>query len=327
MQKRREQAENLSESMIAMFANAQTTDEDDIYEKYRLYILKTIKRIALDLLQNTYAPEKAERIVSRTREFMEPLFPVIEDKSEKNSLFLECASELLHSLLEKAPNLLIKEFKKSILDIFNKDNFFSQSKHTLKYWTKIIDKVVGCDKYTDLFGEYLSKITLSGSFFSKESTINNTRVKSFKRVCFIIFSGGQDQYTSKLKLLLDKISEVIKNAETVHPSLLILILFCIRILILRLSNTNLKELFKQIWPMLITLLIQIYGVNSQEQQKSSSNISEQTKNPNLLLAGLKLIEILSISQFDEFYLHQWIFVFDYFGLQVKPKTDSAPAIQ
>ena len=60
--------------------------------------------------------------------------------------------------------------------------------------------------------------------FSKESTLNNTRIKSFKRVCFIIFSGNVDQYANKVKVLLDKISEVIKNAETVHPSLLILIL-------------------------------------------------------------------------------------------------------
>lgn len=56
---------------------------------------------------------------------MEPLFTVIEDKSEKNYLFLECCSEVLNSLLERSPALLFKEFKKPILDIFNKDNFFA----------------------------------------------------------------------------------------------------------------------------------------------------------------------------------------------------------
>ncbi|KRX02740.1 Armadillo-type fold [Pseudocohnilembus persalinus] len=311
--------EKTDDIMVHMFANAQTTETDEIYQKYRLYILKTIKNISLDLLQNTYAPERSDRIVSRTKEYMEPLFTIIEDKSDKNQMFLQAASEVLHSLLSKAPNLMLKEFKKGILDIFNKDNFFNQSKQTMKYWSKIIDQVLSCDKLNDQFTEYLSKLTLTGSFFSKESTINNTRIKSFKRVCFIIFSGTQDQYSNKLKALLDKISEVIKNAEQVHPSLLILILFCIRILILRLSNANLKELFKQIWPMLITILIQIYG--------SASEVRPEHKNPNLLLAGLKLIEILSISQFDEFQLHQWIFVFDYFGLQVSSLEEIQEQLQ
>jgi hypothetical protein len=37
-----------------------------------------------------------------------------------------------------------------------------------------------------------------------------------------------------------------------------------------------------------------------------------------MLAGLKLIETLSFIQLDEFYLHQWMFVFDYFGLKIDP---------
>lgn len=33
-----------------MFENIDTTKEDELYAKYRLYIMKTIKNIALDLL-------------------------------------------------------------------------------------------------------------------------------------------------------------------------------------------------------------------------------------------------------------------------------------
>eukprot|EP01015_Nassula_variabilis_P035265 TRINITY_DN8832_c0_g2_i1.p2 TRINITY_DN8832_c0_g2~~TRINITY_DN8832_c0_g2_i1.p2 ORF type:complete len:112 (-),score=16.68 TRINITY_DN8832_c0_g2_i1:62-397(-) len=44
---------------------------------------------------------------------------------------------------------------------------------------------------------------------------------------------------------------------------------------------------------------------------------EQTVNPNLTLAALKLIELISVVGLEEFHLHQWIFVFDYFGLQLK----------
>lgn len=77
-----------------------------------------------------------------------------------------------------------------------------------------------------------------------------------------------------------------------------------RILILRLSSKTLNLLFKNIWPVLLSLLIQILS------KKQNSAITSNTKNPNLVLSALKLIELISIVQFDDFYLHQWMFVFD-----------------
>lgn len=57
---------------------------------------------------------------------MDPIFPIMENKSSENQIFLECSSELLYSLLENARGILIKEFKKPILDIFlgNVNYFF-----------------------------------------------------------------------------------------------------------------------------------------------------------------------------------------------------------
>lgn len=67
------------------------------------------------------------------------------------------------------------------------------------------------------------------------------------------------------------------KSENPSPALLILILFCIRILLMRLSESALNRMFKSFWPSLITLLIQIY---------SKQSFSSCT---NLLLAGLKVI--------------------------------------
>ena len=55
------------------------------------------------------------------------------------------------------------------------------------------------------------------------------------------------------------------------------------------------------WPILLTLLMQIFEKNT--SQKSY-------KDRNLILAALKLIELISLKQIDEFYLHQWMFVCD-----------------
>lgn len=194
----------------------------------------------------------------------------------------------------------------------------------MKYWSKIIDWMVTFDK-SDLFSEFLNKyilfliiITLKflnrvssfTLFFSRDSETKQ-RIKNFERICFVIYSGELDKYENKLKLLLEKISEVIKNSESSPPPLLILILFCMRILILRLSSKTLNLLFKNIWPVLLSLLIQILS------KKQNSAIANNIKNPNLILSALKLIELISIVQFDDFYLHQWMFVFDYFGLRIE----------
>ena len=161
---------------------------------------------------------------------------------------------MLHTLLDKAKAILMKAFRQPILDLFNKEDFFQMKIQTLRYWAKIINWVVTLDK-TDLFSEYLEKVTLQSSFFSNESQENKKRIKSFERICFVIFSGEMNKYNNKLWTLVEKISEVIKNCDTVHPGMLILILFCVRILIMRLSPKQLNDLFKNIWPMLLTLLI------------------------------------------------------------------------
>ncbi len=49
---------------------------------------------------------------------MDVIFPVLENKNVENQIFQEAATEILYSLLETAKNILIKDLKKPILDIF-----------------------------------------------------------------------------------------------------------------------------------------------------------------------------------------------------------------
>ena len=94
------------------------------------------------------------------------------------------------------------------------------------------------------------------SLFSSRTNEDKTRISSFERVCFIIYSGEIDKYMSKTKIksLMEKIREVLKD-ENPNPSLQILIFFILRVLILRLSPSHLSELFRNIWPILLTLLV------------------------------------------------------------------------
>lgn len=67
--------------------------------RYRVYCFKILKRLGLEVLQNTYLPEKTHWVVIRTCEWIDIILPVIEDKSLSNMVFAECASEVLYDLL------------------------------------------------------------------------------------------------------------------------------------------------------------------------------------------------------------------------------------
>lgn len=77
-------------------------------------------------------------------------------------------------------------------------------------------------------------MSLASSLFSSYTFETKKKIKSFERICFILYAGKKDKYNDKAHHLIDKIIEVIKNSEAPQP-VLILIFFCIRILILRMS--------------------------------------------------------------------------------------------
>ena len=62
--------------------------------------------------------------------------------------------------------------------------------------------------------------------------------------------------------------------------------------------------------MILSILIQILLKKKPTSKNETTETTETTEIMNLILAALKLIELISILQFEEFYLHQWIFVFD-----------------
>ena len=106
----------------------------------------------------------------------------------------------------------------------------------------------------DLFMEFLTKVASFSILFNRDADTKQ-KIKNFERICFLIYSGERDKYQGKLVFLLEKMGEVIRNAESSPPALVILVLFCVRILILRLSSITLNELFRNIWPHLLTLLV------------------------------------------------------------------------
>ena len=146
----------------------------------------------------------------------------------------------------------------------------------MTYWKNIIGS---CTDNYDLLQELLPNEGLFESLFnfSTKAEAIKLKIKSFERVCFLIYSGQIDKYENKLKMVVESLSEIM-NLEKPSSALLIPLLFCVRILFIRLSQSSLNRLFRYIWPGLITLLVEIFTKE------------HFLKNTNLLLAGLKVIE-------------------------------------
>jgi hypothetical protein len=72
------------------------------------------------------------------------------------------------------------------------------------------------------------------SLFSKDTEENKKQITAFKRFCFIIYAGDRDEYKDYLGVFLEKVHRSFKNVP--HPSSLILLLFALRIILLRLSK-------------------------------------------------------------------------------------------
>jgi hypothetical protein len=54
-----------------------------------MYSIKTLRRIGLEVLQNSYAMERTDRVVVRTKEWMDILFPLMLNKAPENQVFVQ----------------------------------------------------------------------------------------------------------------------------------------------------------------------------------------------------------------------------------------------
>ncbi|KAL4450958.1 hypothetical protein ABPG74_021280 [Tetrahymena malaccensis] len=265
---------------------------------------KVLSDLSYELLQNIYTSD--DRIIKITQKFLFDLFKAIEKKKlDKNQFIHEIyASQLINSLLKNSGQLLAKEIRKNIIEIFNSQDFFNCDFQTLRNWKDIIDRI---SDQGDLFKEFLTKDGLFQNLVSKNHE-QSLRIKKLFRVCFIIYSGNVDKYSKKLLDILEALNEIIINYEDSHqPNIYILILFCFRILVLRISKQTLNDQFRIVWPAILTFLMKIFN---DKRRKNNTSL-------NLVLAAIKFIELLSIVQLEEFYFYEWMFAFDFLGVKIE----------
>jgi len=132
-------------------------------------------------------------------------------------------------------------------------------------------------------------------FFSKDG--DKIKTRALRRVSFIIYACEKDHFSSKLGLILEKVKEVITTYSE-NPVLESEIFLMIRVMFLRFSHENLVETLRLLWPIIFGELVSII----KEKKKTTTF--------DLSVNSLKLIELLSLANMEEFGLYQWMFMLD-----------------
>lgn len=166
------------------------------------------------------------------------------------------------------------------------------SKKNIRLWKDIIMEF--SHHHNDIIVELLNSLS-STSFFSKGT--DKFKIKALRRVSFIIYASSKDTFSHRLGLILEKVKEVITTYSETIP-LEVEIFLTMRIMFLRFSHDNLVEMLRHLWPIIFSELVNIIT-----NKKKASSL-------DLTLSSLKLIELQTLANMEEFSLYQWIFILD-----------------
>ena len=111
--------------------------------------------------------------------------------------------------------------------------------------------------------------------------------------------------------LLKKMVDSFKASDKAESFIKSLFLLS-RIIMLRLSKRKLTEATKKFWPHLQAELVAVFD---DPQQSIGQNVKKE---------AIKVVELMSQLNLDEFQINQWMFMFDGFGIKYRNDNESAP---
>ena len=216
---------------------------------------------------------------------------IIQFKNSSNQKFkeeiVEACTDLFSCLMEKASNYIVKQYRKEINELFFSDNFFDSTLRTLNNWATIINLYINHEK-NELIEDIFVKWNTSAGMFTSKKFETEQKCIAIKWVAFLLFASEPDWFIDKIDSLLKKMTENFKMTNLDKKVKIQLLLLC-RVLLVRLSEENLTDSLRKLWPNLLTELINIF-----EGQKDDED------GILLLLEAFKLVELLSLMNLEDF---------------------------
>ena len=134
-----------------------------------------------------------------------------------------------------------------------------------------------------------------------------------KRIAFLIFSCNNDDFSNQLDQLMRKMIEVFKQQKKHDLKQRLFLFFLTRVLLIRLSTQPLIDALRKLWPHLLNELISVFEVK--HDQYTTPDKGEADLNIDLTIEAIKLVELLSSLNIEDFQMNQWIFLIDGYGMK------------
>lgn len=195
--------------------------------------------------------------------------------------------------------------------MFNEEKFFFLHERILKQWQLIMRQFLG-DGSGEVFEEQLLKFNRveAGLLTSKNSEIKHKSL-TFKRLAFLVYSSKTDQFEeNQLDALLKKMTEGFKNQDKNEDMKQQLFLLS-RIMMLRLTSSKLEDALRKLWPHLLNELVQVFDPSKGKKRDLV-----------LTFEAIKIIELMSQLNIEDFQIDQWMFLFDGYGISLQDKDYS-----
>ena len=80
-------------------------------------------------------------------------------------------------------------------------------------------------------------------------------------------------------------------------------------LLIRLSLQTLTDVLRKLWPHLLNELISVF------EARANENGGTERENTDLIIEAIKLVELLSSLNIEDFQMNQWIFLIDGYGMK------------
>ncbi|SPQ96749.1 unnamed protein product (mitochondrion) [Plasmodiophora brassicae] len=271
----------------------------------RLLSLRSLSNVAAQIIRAVWpagSPEDDDKACATLATIVPYFVANIENRSLANVEYAYAASVLFASLAVNKHKFSLRVWKREAWSIFQHNDFFDTSVDALAQWRIILTRVV-TEEPPLLTEQLMGRHTNSQvALFTSHKSDVLVRSRQLKRLTFMIHAGRVDQYARYLPTIVEKLVESLKleDASPLHAQ----VLFCIRILIVRVSPEHLTL----IWPVVLMEII---------------SVLDESADLDLLLEACKFVDLAIAVLPSQFQLYQWMFLADRMALALGEDSLSA----
>lgn len=220
-----------------------------------------------------------------------------------------------------------KAWKKELTDAFNDAKFFSMMPIDSQAWLPLIHQLVVAEK--DVLPELLFRFsapTAAGIMFNIGVTAARLEADkkaqiNLRRVASVLLAVGSDTFATHLGLLQAKLEELLTASYTSSPSSATRadVYMVLRALVLKSSSFGQMATF---WPMLNAELRAAFTSIETDDDVPLAN----TYNEYSLLQAAKLLDVLLLTNREDFQPQEWLFVTDTVDAIYRPEDWDSSAL-